>query len=209
MTGPRTRLDPQQRREQLLDLGVEQLAVRRLDDLSIDTLAEVAGISRGLLYHYFSSKRDFHLAVLRRMADQVVAITAPTGDTAPLEQMVRSLEAYVDFVGANHEAYVSFVRAAAAGDEEFHRIHEDARDALTDRIFRHADSEVLAELGIVDSPTVRLMVRGWSASVEEVVLSWLDDHRQIEKRRLLEMLAGSLTAVCSLVSPTRSVPDAE
>ena len=199
----RTRLDPRRRKEQLLDLGVEQLAVRRLDDLSIDTLAEVAGISRGLLYHYFSSKRDFHLAVLRRMADQVVAITAPGDDLPPLEQMVRSLEAFVDFVTANHESYVSFVRAAAAGDEEFHRIYEEARAALTDRIFDHAGEDVLAELGVVDSPAVRLMVRGWSASVEDVVLSWLVDDRGIDQRQLLEMLAASLPAVASVVSPTR------
>jgi AcrR family transcriptional regulator len=199
----RIRLDPRRRREQLLDLGVEQLAVRRLDDLSIDTLAEVAGISRGLLYHYFSSKRDFHLAVLRRMAEQVVAITAPTDDLPPLEQMVRSLEAYVEFVSANHESYVSFVRAAAAGDEEFHRIYEEARAALTDRIFDHAGEDVLAEMGVVDSPAVRLMVRGWSASVEDVVLSWLEDDRGISRQELLEMLTAALPAVSSVVSPTR------
>lgn len=201
--GTRTRLDPEQRREQLLDLGVEQLSVRRLDDLSIDTLAEVAGISRGLLYHYFSSKRDFHLAVLRRMADQVIAITAPADDLPPLEQLVRSLEAFVDFVSANHESYVSFVRAAVAGDEEFHQIYETARAALTDRIFDHTGEAVLAELGVVDSPAVRLMARGWSASVEDVVLSWLDDDRAIGKRQLLEMLASSLPAMSSVVSPTR------
>ena len=195
----RTRLDPQRRREQLLDLGVEQLAVRRLDDLSIDTLAEVAGISRGLLYHYFSSKRDFHLAVLRRMADQVIAITAPVEDLPPLEQLVRSLEAYVDFVSANRESYVSFVRAAAAGDEEFHRIYEDARTALTDRIFVQAGGEVLAQFGVDDSPAVRLLVRGWSAAVEDVVLSWLDDDRGISKDQVLHMLASSLPATTSAV----------
>src|SRR5689334_7784357 len=104
MTRPtvtRTRLAPAERREQLLDLGASLLAVRRLDDLSIDELAEEAGISRGLLYHYFSNKRDFHLAVLRRMADEVVAITAPTDGLPPLEQMQRSLDAYVEFVSAN------------------------------------------------------------------------------------------------------------
>ena len=203
MSTTRTRLTPEARREQLLDLGVDQLAVRRLEELSIDTLAEVAGISRGLLYHYFSSKRDFHLAVLRRMADRVVAITAPPDEAEPVERLVLSLEAYVDFVSTNHESYVSFVRAAAAGDEEFHRIYEQARFALTDRIFVEAAGDVLSDFGIVDSPAVRLMVRGWSASVEDVVLSWLDDDRGIAKRDLLEMLATSLTAIGSIVSPTR------
>lgn len=202
MSTTRTRLDPERRKEQLLDLGVEQLSVRRLEELSIDTLAEVAGISRGLLYHYFSSKRAFHLAVLRRMADQVIAITAPDEGLPPLDQLVRSLEAFVDFVSANRESYVSFVRAAAAGDEEFHRIYEEARAALTDRIFVQAGGEVLASFGIVDSPAVRLMVRGWSASVEDVVLAWLEDDRGISKRAMLDMLAASLAATGAIVSPT-------
>src|SRR3954470_7864946 len=114
MSATRTRLDPARRREQLLDLGVELLSVRRLEDLSIDALADVAGISRGLLYHYFSNRRDFPLAVLRRMADKVVAVTAPDPDLPPLEQRVGSLEAFVDFVSDNRDSFSSLVRAAAA-----------------------------------------------------------------------------------------------
>ena len=54
---PRTRLTPDQRRTQLIELGVSLLATRSLDELTIDVLAEEAGISRGLLYHYFGSRR--------------------------------------------------------------------------------------------------------------------------------------------------------
>jgi AcrR family transcriptional regulator len=203
MSATRTRLSPESRREQLLDLGVGLLSGRRLEDLSIDVLADEAGISRGLLYHYFAGKREFHLAVLRRMADRVIAITAPPSDGQPLDQLVTSLAAYVDFVTENRIAYVSFVRAAAAGDEEFRRIYEEARAALTDRIFDHAGRDVLADLGLVDGPAVRLLVRGWSAMVEDTVLSWLDDDRGIGRDALLEMLAGTLVGVAGVVKPTR------
>lgn len=202
MSTTRTRLDPDRRREQLLDLGVELLSVRRLEDLSIDALAEVAGISRGLLYHYFSSKRDFHLAVLRRMAHTMFRLTAPTLDLPPAEQLVGSLEAYVDFVSANRESYLAFVRAAAAGDEEYRQIYEDARAALTDRIFEHAGGDLLAGLGIDDSPALRLFVRGWAAMVEDVVLAWLEDARGVQRRQLLDALAGSLAAIGALASPS-------
>jgi AcrR family transcriptional regulator len=188
----RSRLSPAKRREQLLDLGVKQLSLKRLEDLSIDVLAEVAGISRGLLYHYFSNKRDFHLAILRRMADELITVTAPEGQREPLEQMVVSLEALFDFVGANHKAYLSFVAAAAGGDEEFHRIYEDARGVLTDRIFDKAGAEALAQLGIVDGPAVRLMVHGWSAMVEDVMLAWLADDRGIAHDEVIAMLASAL-----------------
>ena len=199
----RTRLSPDERRSQLLDLGVRLLATRSLDELSIDALAEVAGISRGLLYHYFSNRRDFHLAVLRRMADKVVTVTAPDPELPPLEQLVGSLAAFVDFVSDNHDSFASLVRAAAAGDAEYQRIYEDARAALTDRIFDQLGPESLAELGLVDTPALRLMVRGWSVMVEETVLTWLDDDRGVDKQALLEMLARALTAVAGIVEPTR------
>lgn len=191
----RTRLSPEQRRAQLLDLGVQLLSEAGLEDLSTDLLAEHAGISRGLLYHYFSNKRDFHLAILRRMADRVIETTAPTGVGSPLDQMQSSLEAYVDFVATNRESYLAFVRAAAGGDESYHRIHEDSRRALTDRIFDPMNIDFLASVGLRDDTRSRLIVRGWSALVEEMVLSWLERPESMSRDQLLRMLTGALPAL--------------
>jgi AcrR family transcriptional regulator len=193
----RIRLDPEQRRTQLLDLGVQLLPESGLEELSIDLLAEHAGISRGLLYHYFSNKRDFHLAVLRRMADNVVAGTAPTGVGSPLEQMGASLEAFVDFVAANHRAYVAFVRAAAGGDAAYHRIYEDSRRVLTDRIFDPAYADFLVSVGLRDDARSRLIVSGWSALVEDMVLAWLDRPTAMSRSELLGVLTGALPALAT------------
>src|SRR3954466_435736 len=76
-TAGRVRMTPDSRREQLLELGVRLLSTRSLDELSIEMLAEEAGISRGLLYHYFGNKQDFHRAVCRRAADDLIKVTAP------------------------------------------------------------------------------------------------------------------------------------
>ena len=196
----RTRLDPEQRRSQLLDLGVQLLPDAGLEDLSIDLLAEHAKISRGLLYHYFSNKRDFHLAVLRRMADQVIDSTAPRGNGSPLELMAASLEAYVDFVEANHQAYVAFVRAAAGGDAAYHRIYEDSRRVLTDRIFDPAYAEFLASVGLRDDARSRLIVGGWSALVEDMVLAWLERPEAMSRSELLAILTGALPALATATS---------
>ena len=195
--GPaRVRMAPDTRREQLLALGVRLLSTRSLDELSIDVLAEAAGISRGLLYHYFGTKRDFHRAVVRRAADDLIEVTAPVQSGAPLERLAKSLEAYVNYVVANLEGYTSLVRGAAGGDEDLREIYEEARAALTDRIFDVAGEEgVLELLGVSDSPAVRLMVRGWSAMVEDVVLSWVNEPRGVPKDDLLGMLAGALPGV--------------
>ena len=191
----RTRLSPVERRAQLLDLGMVLLAERGLDDLSIDVLAEHAGISRGLLYHYFSDKRDFHLAVLRRMSEEVVAITAPPADGTPLTRMMASLEGFVGFVGTNRAAYASFIRAARSGDADFHAIYEESRAALLDRIFEVSTPEELEPLGLRDDPRGHLLVRGWSALVEETVMAWLEDPAGLSRDELLALLTGALPGI--------------
>ncbi|MCW2780956.1 MAG: transcriptional regulator, TetR family [Marmoricola sp.] len=191
-TSPRVRMTPESRREQLLDLGIELLATRSLEDLSIEVLAEEAGISRGLLYHYFGSKQEFHLAVVRRAADDLIAITAPRDVLDPLEQLAASVAAYVDYVEQKHGVYTSLVRAAAGGNEALREVYESARQTLVDRIFDISGPERLAEMGVRDSPAVRMMAHGWATAVEDITLAWIDDHRGLERADLLKALAGAL-----------------
>src|SRR4051812_45882941 len=75
---PRARLDVDERRAQLLSLGLERFSERSYDEVSIDDLARAAGISKGLLYHYFPTKRDFYIAALAQAAEQLLAATDPS-----------------------------------------------------------------------------------------------------------------------------------
>jgi len=191
----RTRLTPDQRRTQLIELGVSLLATRSLDELTIDVLAEEAGISRGLLYHYFGNKQDFREAVVRRAVGDLVEQTAPPEGGEPLERLLASVAAYVDYVVANYQGYVSIVRGAAGGNETLRQVYEETRAALTDRIFTEdAQGEI-----IPDTPAARLMVRGWSAMGEEMVLTWVADPRGVTRDQLLEALAASLPALVDLL----------
>lgn len=186
----RTRLSPDARREQLLDLGVRLLATRSIDELSIDLLAEEAGISRGLLYHYFGSKQGFHEAVVRHAAEDLVAQTAPPAGGDPLERLLGSMTAYVDYVVANQEGYRSLVKAAA-GNEALRRIYEETRVTLTDRVFTEdAQGEVLP-----DTPAARLVVRAWAAFTEDLLLAWCDDPRGLSRDGLLQVMTASLPAL--------------
>ena len=188
-------MSPESRREQLLELGTRLLATRTLDEVSIELLAEEAGISRGLLYHYFGNKQEFHTAVVRRAVEDIYAITAPRDIEDPLEQLAVSLGAYVDYVSENHTGYVSLIRAAAGGNEELRAIYQQARRALTDRIFQIAGDEHLAALGVVDSAATRLLVDGWAALVENVVVAWAEDPHGLSRDELLERLATALPAI--------------
>jgi len=194
----RVRMAPDDRREQLLALGVRLLSSRTIDELSIEMFAEEAGISRGLLYHYFGSKQDLQWAVCRRAADDLIAVTAPASEGEPLERLARSLDAYVGYVASNYEGYTSLLRGAASGNDGLREIYEEVRAALTDRIFDVAETEgVLHAFTRSDTPAVRLMVQGWSALAEEVVVSWVRDDRGVSKDVLLGMLAAALPGVLS------------
>lgn len=191
----RVRLSPEERRSQLLDLGVRLLATRSLDELSIDVLAEEAGISRGLLYHYFGNKHAFHEAVVRRAADDLIAQTAPPAQGEPLERLLTSVTAYVDYVVTNYEGYLSLVKGAAGGNDTLREIYDEARSALTDRVFREDAQGTI----ITDTPTARLVVRGWAAMTEELVITWRADPSEVSREELLAIIAASLPALVGVI----------
>ena len=193
-TPARTRLSPDERREQLLELGVRMLADRSLEELSIDLLAEAAGISRGLLYHYFGGKQGFYEAVVQRAADDLYAQTAPPAEGEPLERLHASMEAYVDYVAANRTGYASLVRAAAGGNEALRAIYDTTFDALGSRFFEEAE-----RLLVADTPANRALIRGWQAMTEELTLTWCDDTSVMSRDDLLRVIAGSLPAVLAIL----------
>lgn len=188
---PRTRLSPAQRRTQLLDLGVRLLATRSLDELSIDLLAEEAGISRGLMYHYFGGKQGFYEAVVQHAADDLYARTAPPDEGEPLERLLASLTGYVDYVVANHAGYRSLVKGATAGNDSLRAIYETTFAALAERFFT-ADPGGLV---IPDTPAVRLLIHAWQAMVEDLVLTWCDSPAGLSRDDLLQVITTSLPAL--------------
>lgn len=189
----RVRMQPDERREQLIEIGVRMLETRPLDELSIDALAEEAGISRGLLYHYFATKTDFHVAVVKKLAEDLYRITAPTSDNDPLLQLRLSLDAYISYVIENHVTYVAMVRAVAGGNPEMAEIYRDARTALVERLFERA--EVVEADIVADTPTTRLLAHSWAVWVEDVVLAWIADNSELSREALLEKMIAVLVTL--------------
>lgn len=185
----RVRLAPEARRAQLIELGVEMLATRRLDELSVELIASTAGISRGLLFHYFSSKQEFHTEVARAAAAEMIRRTEPDTSLAPAEALRASITAFVDYVEENPDNYKSLVRGAASGDAEMRTIFDETRDALAQRVVT-----VVRGLGLELSPAADLAVHGWVAYVEECVIRWTDT-RGVAREDLLDLLANALPAV--------------
>jgi AcrR family transcriptional regulator len=115
----RIRLDNDQRRAQLLELARRAFSDRAYDDVSIDDIAQVAGISKGLLYHYFPTKRDLYVAGLREIADELVeAIFRVPVSLAPIDQVRTSVDAYLEHVMRHSRAFVALMRGGIGSDPE-------------------------------------------------------------------------------------------
>jgi AcrR family transcriptional regulator len=194
--GPRTRLDPQARRTQLVELGLRMLSTRPLDKVAIDDIAAEAGISRGLLFHYFPTKRDFHVAVAEAAAQELLDRTDPPTEGPPLERLRTAVAAFVDHVTENRDAYVAFIRGSAGVDPELIAVYERTRAAITDRVLTG-----LGRMGVPlpAPPRVRAAVRGWVALAEEVTVDWLArSPGELERDDIVALIDDALVALVTM-----------
>jgi AcrR family transcriptional regulator len=186
----RHRLQIDERRTQLLELGRDLFAENAYDDVSIDHIAEAAGISKGLLYHYFGSKRAFYIATVREAASQLTARTAPDLALPTAQRALAGIEAYLDFVEENARSYPALLRSGVGNDPEVARIVEDTRDAIVARM--------MTNMGFVaPRPIFRFALRGWIGLVEATSLDWLE-RREVSREMLLQTLLESLAGVVGI-----------
>jgi AcrR family transcriptional regulator len=185
MAGPAyTRLNVDERRRQLLELGGRLFATHSFAELSMARIAREAGISKALLYHYFPSKQEFFVATLQEGAAEIARRTEPDPDLPPMEALAKSLDGYLDWIEANELAYRKFVESAGSVPEVKELI-DQIRDATSARI--------LDGLGAGDPPPpkVRAAARAWLWFVDGAVLDWLDN-RDLSRAELRELLLGTL-----------------
>jgi AcrR family transcriptional regulator len=192
----RVRLDTDERRAQLLTLGKQAFAERTYDDVSIDDIAKAAGISKGLLYHYFPTKRDLYVAGLKEIATELVEKTrAIPRDLAPIDRVRTGIDSYLDHVSAQAGGYMALMRGGIGSDPEVARVIEETRGRLLDQMFDKTRDSPLAP--VADQPIVRLALRGWIGYVESATLDWLA-RREVDRVRLrdlyVEMLLAALAA---------------
>ena len=109
MAEPRRRLSPDDRRNELLALGAEVFGQRPYDEVRIDEIAERAGVSRALMYHYFPDKRTFFAAVVRAEGDRLFEATSTPPDSG------QSLFDQVRVAGISLETYAAVARRKRLG----------------------------------------------------------------------------------------------
>jgi AcrR family transcriptional regulator len=203
-TSKGTRLRPDERREQLVSLGLDLLGRTPPDQVSIEAIARAAGISKGLLYHYFPTKSDFVVAVLRQSRDELERRMAP--DLSIPMSVAERLDASIDaFLGYVEEHAVGFLAIAHARGGEDAAIRAVIAENRAKRV--HAMVEFAAALSRgpredVESPALVVALEGWLSFCEGVVSNWLacrEDLTRAEVRHLLrENLLATLVAAAGL-----------
>ena len=129
-----TRLDVEERRRRLLELGTELFARHEYSALSMSAIAREAGISKALLYHYFPSKQAYFVATLEEKAAELAGRIAPDPALAPAEQLAAGLDVFLRWVEENGDGYAKLVRSAGAVPE-VREVMEEVRGATAGLIF--------------------------------------------------------------------------
>src|SRR3954468_2545010 len=128
----RLRRSADDRRAQLVQIGLELLPTTPVQELTIDEVARRAGISRSLLFHYFATKRDYYTAVTRAAADLMWEHLMSRPGTSQEQQVTGILDRYVAWVETYRETHLAFVRGAAGGDPWVAEVYEETRNRLVE-----------------------------------------------------------------------------
>jgi len=194
----RSRLTSDERRAQLIALGVAALADRPLEALTTEYVAREAGVSRGLFAYYFGSRDGFHREVVRTAGDALLHATEPNDGLGPVDRLRDTLTRIVEFVEEHEGTFFSLVRGAASGDAEVREIVEGVRVVESERVMA-----VVAELGCPDSTLLRTSLRSWVAFAEQMLIDGVITHR-MQKLPLVDFLVQSLFSIVVTVEPEQS-----
>jgi AcrR family transcriptional regulator len=200
VSGPAyTRLGVDERRRQLLELGAELFTSERYEELSMSRIAERAGISKALLYHYFPSKQAYFEETLGAWAEQLRERTEPDPSLPPVEQLRGSVDAFLALVEENAGAYRNLIESAL-GTPEIRELVEAVRQQTAARI--------LAALYTDEPPAkARIAVKGWLWFMDGACLDWIE-HRDVERTELRDMLLGVLMGSLLAAGAAPDLPQA-
>jgi AcrR family transcriptional regulator len=179
------RLD--KRRAQLLELGIDLFSKHGYEDISIDGVAEAAGISKGLLYHYFRNKREFYVETVRAASQRLQLLTTPDPALPESARLRAGIDAHLRYIQEHGPVYAAVYRSGVAVAPEVSEILEEHRDVVIRTILR--------ALGVSrPRPMLRAALRAWVAMVEGVSLEWIANPT-ITREELRELLVAGYVAL--------------
>jgi AcrR family transcriptional regulator len=166
----RRRLSPEDRRSELLALGAEVFGQRPYDEVRIDEIAERAGVSRALMYHYFPDKRAFFAAVVRAESERLFEATntPPAEGQSLFDRLRTGVLAYVHYDEEHpHGAWAAYIGMGRT-DPVLRGIDEVDNERQMLRIMAAVTDVVSGDLDSKVERDLRVIVYGWLALLDAV-----------------------------------------
>lgn len=129
------RLEPDERRDQILACAIRLFGERPYASVSTTELAREAGVARGLLHHYFGTKRDLYLEVVRTMmfVPPLEDVELPTGSRR--ERAEQIIDWFLDVIEKQGRTWVAVSGAEGVGqDPELQEILDEADTLAAERV---------------------------------------------------------------------------
>lgn len=173
----RRRLSPADRRNELLALGAEVFGQRPYDEVRIDEIAERAGVSRALMYHYFPDKRAFFAAVVQAEGERLFEATStpPEPGQSLFGQLRAGVLAYLRYDEEHpHGAWAAYMGLGRT-DPVLRGVDDVDNDRQADRIMGRIADAVSEPLDAKVERDLRATVYGWLALTFEMCRQRLKD----------------------------------
>lgn len=178
----RRRLEPVERREQILLCAIRLFGERPYAAVSTTEIAAQAAVARGLVNHYFGTKRELYLVVVRRMlrVPNSAAATLPTGSLRT--RVEASVDWFLDSVSPHGRTWVAVIGTEGVGsDPDVEAILAEADEVAVDH--------VLAAVGLDGRGSGhekrRAVIRAYGALVKAATREWVRGTLSRDELRLL------------------------
>lgn len=196
-TRPRTRLDPDLRRGQILEAAADIFREQEFSAVSLDAVAAAAGVTRGLLHHYFGSKRGLYLAVVEqavRVPDE--ARILPDETSGDLDEVLAvCVASWMRMIEAAGGLWSGSAPTGGFAVTDVDAVITRARDDLVERM--------VVELPFpesLDPDLLRSALRAYAALARVISQEWLVAET-ITREQAAAMLHASLLAIVESVVP--------
>lgn len=189
------RLSVEERRSQLLEAALSLFAHRAPEEVSLDDVAEAAGVSRPLVYRYFpGGKQQLYEAALMSAADELRDCFDEPEEGPLLPRLTRAVERYLDFVGRHDAGFSALLQGGSV-------VETSRTTAIVDGVRRAAAEHILRHLGVADpGPRLWMTIRMWITAVEAASLIWLDEDKQPPPEELRDWLVEQFVAVLTVTA---------
>jgi AcrR family transcriptional regulator len=190
---PRRRLDEDRRRAQIIAAAIEELDGGGYEAASLTRIAARAGVSKGLIWHYFTGKDDLMSATAESVLATLTSSVADGLDlTAPVPDVIRAALRRAADLSRTHRTELNAVNRIVYnlcrpdGTPRLALDYYEATYRAQEALFRRGQEE-----GSLRDFDTRVMAVTYQGAID-MMLGYLAEHPEAEPHAYADALADLL-----------------